>query len=68
MRERFPSYTERSPFEYTMMYLTPIEGEGLLILPTHRLATPPEPFDLKWFYRPWRNIFISTPSLLMIRG
>jgi uncharacterized protein (DUF1015 family) len=51
MRERFPSYTERSPFEYTMMYLTPLEGEGLLILPTHRLATPQEPFDLKGFYK-----------------
>jgi uncharacterized protein (DUF1015 family) len=51
MRERFPSYTERSPFEYTMMYLTPLEGEGLLILPTHRLVTPQEPFDLKGFYK-----------------
>jgi uncharacterized protein (DUF1015 family) len=51
MRELFPSYSERSPFEYTMMYLTPLEGEGLLILPTHRLATPQEPFDLKGFYK-----------------
>jgi uncharacterized protein (DUF1015 family) len=51
MRERFPSYTERSPFEYAMMYLTPLEGEGLLILPTHRLVTPPEPFDLQGFYK-----------------
>jgi uncharacterized protein (DUF1015 family) len=51
MRVRFPSYSERSPFEYTMMYLTPLEGEGLLILPTHRLATPQEPFDLKGFYK-----------------
>jgi uncharacterized protein (DUF1015 family) len=50
MRERFPSYSDRSPFEYTMMYLTPLEGDGLLILPTHRLATPREPFDLKGFY------------------
>jgi len=51
MRERFPSYTERSPFEYTMMYLTPLEGDGLLILPTHRLVTPQEPLDLKGFYK-----------------
>jgi uncharacterized protein (DUF1015 family) len=34
-----------------MMYLTPIEGEGLLILPTHRLVTPQEPLDLKGFYK-----------------
>ena len=57
MRERFPSYTERSPFEYTMMYLTPIEGEGLLILPTHRLATPQEPLDLKGFYKALKKHF-----------
>jgi uncharacterized protein (DUF1015 family) len=57
MRERFPSYTERSPFEYTMLYLTPIEGEGLLILPTHRLVTPREPFDLKGFYTALKKYF-----------
>jgi uncharacterized protein (DUF1015 family) len=57
MRERFPSYTEGSPFEYTMLYLTPIEGEGLLILPTHRLATPREPFDLKGFYSALKKHF-----------
>ena len=57
MRERFPSYTERSPFEYTMLYLTPIEGEGLLILPTHRLATPREPSDLKGFYTAMKIFF-----------
>ncbi|MCJ7665098.1 MAG: DUF1015 domain-containing protein, partial [Desulfobacterales bacterium] len=57
MRERFPSYTVRSPFEYTMLYLTPIEGEGLLILPTHRLATPREPFDLNGFYTVLKKFF-----------
>jgi uncharacterized protein (DUF1015 family) len=57
MRERFPSYTDRTPFEYTMMYLTPLEGEGLLILPTHRLATPREPFDLKGFYTALEKYF-----------
>jgi uncharacterized protein (DUF1015 family) len=57
MRKRFPSYTERSPFEYTMLYLTPIEGEGLLILPTHRLVRPPEPFDLNGFYAILKKYF-----------
>jgi uncharacterized protein (DUF1015 family) len=57
MRERFPSYTERSPFEYTMLYLTPIEGKGLLILPTHRMVTPREPFDLKGFYTALKKYF-----------
>jgi uncharacterized protein (DUF1015 family) len=57
MRERFSSHAERSLFEYTMIYLTPLEGEGLLILPTHRLVTPPEPFDLKGFYKVLENHF-----------
>jgi uncharacterized protein (DUF1015 family) len=57
MRERFPSYTERSPFEYTMLYLTSIEGEGLLILPTHRLVLPPAPFDLDGFYTALKKYF-----------
>jgi len=56
MRKRFPSYTERSPFEYTMLYLTPIEGEGLLILPTHRLVSK-EPFDTEGFYAALKEFF-----------
>jgi uncharacterized protein (DUF1015 family) len=46
MRERYPSLNERSLFEYTMVYLTPIEGEGLLILPTHRLIAPKGLLDM----------------------
>jgi uncharacterized protein (DUF1015 family) len=57
MRERFPSYTERSPFEYTMLYLTPIEEEGLLILPTHRVVLSREPFDLDGFYTVLKKFF-----------
>ncbi|MBW2039572.1 MAG: DUF1015 domain-containing protein [Deltaproteobacteria bacterium] len=57
MRKRYPSYTERSPFEYTMMYLTSMEGEGLLILPTHRLVSPMEPFDPGEFYSNLREYF-----------
>lgn len=57
MREQYPAYTERSPFEYTMLYLTPIEGEGLLILPTHRLVLTREPFDLCGFYTALKKYF-----------
>jgi len=56
MRKRFPSYTERSPFEYTMLYLTPIEGEGLLILPTHRLVSK-KPIDAEEFYTALKEYF-----------
>jgi uncharacterized protein (DUF1015 family) len=49
-RKQYPSYDEKSSFEYTMMYLTPLEGEGLLILPTHRLIPPIETFNPSAFY------------------
>ncbi len=57
MREKYPSYSERSPFEYTMLYLTPMEGEGLLILPTHRLVTPQQHFDPNAFYTALKKYF-----------
>jgi uncharacterized protein (DUF1015 family) len=57
MRERYPAYTAKSPFEYTMLYLTPIEGEGLLILPTHRLVFLREPFDSDGFYTALKKYF-----------
>jgi uncharacterized protein (DUF1015 family) len=57
MRGRYPSYSERSPFEYTMLYFTPIEGEGLLILPTHRLVFPNKPFDTDIFYTALKKYF-----------
>jgi uncharacterized protein (DUF1015 family) len=60
MRKLYPSYTERSPFEYTMLYLTPIEGEGLLILPTHRLVSPQEPFDVDGFHTALKKYFSFT--------
>jgi uncharacterized protein (DUF1015 family) len=60
MRAQYPSYTERSPFEYTMLYLTHIEGEGLLILPTHRLVSPQEPFDADGFFTALKKYFSFT--------
>ena len=57
MREQYPSYSDSSPFEYTMLYLTPIEGEGLVILPTHRLVTLREPFDVERFYAALNKYF-----------
>ncbi|UCC66516.1 MAG: DUF1015 domain-containing protein [Deltaproteobacteria bacterium] len=57
MREKYPSYTERSPFECTMMYLTPLEREGLLILPTHRLIPLKGSFDFGAFLDHLREYF-----------
>jgi uncharacterized protein (DUF1015 family) len=49
MRGKFPSYSDKSPFEYTTMYLTPIQGEGLVILPTHRLVSTKGPVGMEAF-------------------
>lgn len=38
MRQRYPEAPAAAPFEFVAMYLTPMESEGLLILPTHRLV------------------------------
>jgi uncharacterized protein (DUF1015 family) len=57
MRDRYPSNAERSPFEYAMLYLTPGEGEGLLILPTHRLVPHKGPFDPIVFYNALKQYF-----------
>ncbi|RLB05744.1 MAG: hypothetical protein DRG50_06750 [Deltaproteobacteria bacterium] len=57
MRRRYSSYSETSPFEYTMMYLSPMEGEGVFILPTHRLVLRRNPFDLDGFYSKLRRYF-----------
>ena len=57
MRKQYPSYSDSSPFEYTMLYLTPIEGEGLVILPTNRLVVLRDPFDLEGFYAALNTYF-----------
>ncbi len=37
-RERFPANTGRETYFFTMMYLSAMEDEGLIILPTHRVV------------------------------
>ncbi|MCX7823380.1 MAG: DUF1015 domain-containing protein, partial [Syntrophobacterales bacterium] len=37
MRERFGTSGGDEPYEYALMYLSPMEDPGLVILPTHRL-------------------------------
>jgi uncharacterized protein (DUF1015 family) len=55
MRGRYSG--DRSPVAYMMLYLTPMEGEGLLILPTHRLISPKGFFDLDRFYTAVKRYF-----------
>jgi uncharacterized protein (DUF1015 family) len=58
MRARYPSFSDRSPFEYTMLYLTPLEGSGLIILPTHRLVSLETIIDRDFFYDNLNKYFL----------
>ncbi|MDX1779168.1 MAG: DUF1015 domain-containing protein, partial [Thermodesulfobacteriota bacterium] len=49
MTEIYPQQTGKEPFNYVMMYLTPMEGEGMLILPYHRVIHNIEQFDFDSF-------------------
>ncbi|MBW2466870.1 MAG: DUF1015 domain-containing protein [Deltaproteobacteria bacterium] len=40
--ERQGELPDESPYNYTMMYLCPMEDPGLKVLPTHRLVTLPD--------------------------
>ena len=42
IRERQGELSPDSPYNYTMMYLCPMEDPGLKVLPTHRLVTLPD--------------------------
>ena len=49
MTEIYPQQTGKEPFNYVMMYLTPMEGEGMLILPYHRVIHNIDQFDFDSF-------------------
>ncbi len=40
--EKTGQVSDQSPYNYTMMYLCPMEDPGLSVLPTHRLVTLPD--------------------------
>ena len=42
IKERQGELPAQSPYNYTMMYLCPMEDPGLKVLPTHRLVTLPD--------------------------
>ncbi len=42
MKQRLGELPDQSPYNYTMMYLCPMEDPGLKVLPTHRLVTLPD--------------------------
>ncbi len=55
-----PHNTGKEPFNYVMMYLTPMEGEGMLILPYHRVIHNIEQFDFDSFEKKLDEYFEVT--------
>lgn len=51
LKERNNTLPEDSPFNYTVMYLTAMEDQGLSILPTHRLVRIPGGLPLSLFIK-----------------
>lgn len=49
MEKEYKSLTGMEPFSFTMMYFCPIEDEGLVILPSHRLIYNLKKFNSKEF-------------------
>jgi uncharacterized protein (DUF1015 family) len=42
LQEKLGQLPSRSPYNFSMMYLCPMEDPGLTVLPTHRLVTLPD--------------------------
>ncbi len=57
MTEIYSQQTGKEPFNYVMMYLTPMEGEGMLILPYHRVIHNIEHFDFNSFEKKLGDCF-----------
>lgn len=48
-RQKKAGYTGKESFNYMMMYLTPIEGKGMVILPYHRVLHSLSDFEFSAF-------------------
>ena len=55
--ERYPQSTGKEAYNYVMMYLTSMEGEGLVILPYHRVIRNLEGFDFSDFEKKLGDYF-----------
>ena len=55
-----PHKTGKEPFNYVMMYLTPMESEGMLILPYHRVIHNIEQFNFGFFEKKLNEYFEVT--------
>ena len=56
-RKRFNAVSEDKDYEYVMMYLSRVEGEGLVIKPTHRVVKNLGSLDIEDFLEKLKNKF-----------
>lgn len=56
-RKHYPHPTGKEPFNYVMMYLTSMEGRGLVILPYHRVIHSLQGFDFASFEKRLEDYF-----------
>src|SRR3989339_724246 len=61
MKIRNTKFTEDEAYNHVMMYFTPLEGKGLVILPIHRVVRPMEFFDPIRFEQDLGIYFEVTP-------
>ena len=59
--KKHPQSTGKEPYNYVMMYLTSMEGEGLVILPYHRVIQNLEGFNFSSFERELEKYFEIKP-------
>jgi len=57
LRESNPRHTGKESYNYVMMYLTPLQGRGLLILPYHRVIQHIKSFEFEGFERKLQKYF-----------
>ncbi|MDY6973884.1 MAG: DUF1015 family protein, partial [Thermodesulfobacteriota bacterium] len=64
MRARYGMRTANRSYEYTMMYLTNMDDEGLTILPSHRILKSAPNFQINPFFERIKRWFDITKSQL----
>ncbi|KAF0134520.1 MAG: hypothetical protein FD145_538 [Candidatus Saganbacteria bacterium] len=60
MKERNTKFSEEEAYNHVMVFFTPAEGKGLVILPIHRMIKPIQNLEIGQFEDELRNYFNIT--------
>ncbi|MCU0640852.1 MAG: DUF1015 domain-containing protein [Candidatus Margulisbacteria bacterium] len=63
LKARNTKFTEDESYNHALMYFTPVEGKGLVVLPIHRTVSNLEYYDPIRFEDDLRQVFNVTPYL-----